>query len=249
MGNTVLNDGPDDDDDGDVGMDLDRPNTGRGRQAPADDTDDDDDDAGDDDGDDDRDAEPADKDKKPADDKKYSQGDIDKLQGSLTAARKDARTKIADLRKQLNDLKKAQKPAPDTDDAVAKAREEATEEAVRTFKPIAVRAAAKASFLEAKLLNPTEARVSRLVKQLDMDAIDVDPDDGLITGLDEQVEALVEEYPELFGVPKDDADDPPPAARKKIPRGDGSDRRTKQVDESKLTTGEKHERRLLGNRR
>lgn len=249
MGNTVLNDGLDDDDDGDVGIDLDRPNTGRGRQAPADDTDDDDDDAGDGDADDDSDAEPVDKDKKPAGDKKYSQDDIDKLQGSLTAARKDARTKIADLRKQLTDLKKAQKPAPDTDDAVAKAREEATDAAVRQFKPIAVRAAAKAAFLEAKLLNPTDARVSRLVKQLDMDAIDVDPEDGSIDGLDDQVAALVEEYPELFGGSKDDADDPPAPARKKIPRGDGADRRTKQVDESKLTTGEKHERRLQGIRR
>ena len=235
----VLDNGPDDDDD-DVGIDLDKPANTR-KTTSRDDSDEDDDE--DDDGDKGDDRKPADK--KPAG-KTYTQEDVDKLKTSLTAARAEARDKIRDLNKKVSDLRKAQKPPADGEDEVAKAREEAAAEVERRLKPVAVRAAAKAAFLAAHLQNATEARVGRLVRQLDMDAIEIDPDDGSITGLDEQVDALVEEYPELFTAAKGDDEEDEKPKPKRVPRGDAADRRPAKRDERKLTTGEKHAMRLQG---
>lgn len=225
-----------DDDDADDGIDLTGGNTG-GRK-PAADADDDDDDTGDVDADDDADAKPV------AAKKTYTQADVDKLTQSLVAARKEAREKQAALWKQLSELKAAQKPAVDVDDKVAAARAEAAEEAVKKFKPVAVRAAAKAAFLEANLQNPNDARVSRLVKNLDMDDIYIDEDTGAITGLDEQIGALVEEFAEMFT-------DPPateaPKPKPRITRADGSDR--KNEPPAPKSTGERIAQRILNQNR
>lgn len=242
----VLDNGPDDDDDDGVGMDLDRPSTGRARNQ-RDEPDDDDDDA-----DDDTDATDANKDSaakdKPKDEqpagKTYSQVDIDALKDTLRKEREAKR----DLSRQLREAKKAKEPAPDTEDAVAKARAEGQDE----MKMVAVAAKAEALLVKAKLQNPTDARVARLIKQINLDEIDVDPKSGAIDGLEDQVDALVEEYPELFAPPKKEAaDDDPPPAKKRIPRGDGSDRRPgRGQEERKLSTGERIERDLrLGVRR
>lgn len=223
--------GADDDDDAGDGLDLEGGKPAGKKPAADADLDDDDDDSADDDAADDTAAA-----KKPAG-QTYTEDDVAKLKASLTAARKESRDAKAALRKGLADAKTTQKAGSD-DDTVAAAKEEATAAAVAKFKPVAVRAAAKAAFLEANFQNPTDARVSRLVRNLDMDAIEID-EDGVISGLDEQVEALVEEFEEMFTVPAAKAEPVKP----KPPRGDTADKRTNPP--APKTTAERIAQRVL----
>jgi hypothetical protein len=62
-----------------------------------------------------------------------------------------------------------------------------------------VRSAARAAFIEAGLQGVTADRVAKLVRMLDLDALDVD-DAGEVTGLAEQVASVKADYPELFKV-------------------------------------------------
>jgi len=128
--------------------------------------------------------------------------EFEKVQRALAKANaeaKDWRTKHKTL---------ADQHSTDTEKA---AREQA-EAAERKFKPLAVRSAAKAAFLEAGLQGVTPERVAKLVRMLDLDSITVD-DDGDVRGLDEQVKAVKADYPELFAAPD-----------KRPPRVNASDR-------------------------
>ena len=80
----------------------------------------------------------------------------------------------------------------ETDKAIAKAKAEAAEEAEKTWKPRLVKAHALAAFAAAGCKSPE--RAARLV---DLDSITFD-DDGNPEGLDDQVEELKEDMPELF---------------------------------------------------
>lgn len=95
------------------------------------------------------------------------------------------------------------------EDADSKAQREAVEAAMAAVKPVAVRSAAKAAFLEA---GARSERFDRLFKMLDLDRIEVDGDD--VTGLDDQVDELKADVPELFTPPKG-AEEPKP---KQAPR-------------------------------
>jgi hypothetical protein len=111
-----------------------------------------------------------------------------------------------------------------------KAAREAAEAAEKRFKPVAVRSAAKAAFLEAGL-QPGKS-IAPLVRMLDLDALDVD-DDGDVIGLNEQVAAIKADYPELFT-----------PTEKKPPRLNGADK--PGSNGRTLTTGEKIAAQVLG---
>lgn len=99
-----------------------------------------------------------------------------------------------------------------TEDADGKAAREAAEAAEKRYKPVAVAAAARAAFLEAGLQGSTPERVAKLVRMLDLDALDIDAS-GDVTGLADQVAAVKKDYPELFT-----------PTEKRPPRVSGSDR-------------------------
>lgn len=110
-----------------------------------------------------------------------------------------------------------------SEDDAGKAVREAQEAAERKLKPIAVKAAAKAAFLEA---GAKPERVARLMALLKLDEITVD-DDGEVTGVDEQVAELKADVPELFGTldkqprtPRVSASDRPPANGRPQTTGD-----------------------------
>jgi hypothetical protein len=117
-----------------------------------------------------------------------SKEDYEKLQKALAKANAEAKTR----REQLQAAQRQ------TEDDAGKAVREAQEAAEKKLKPVAVRAAAKAALLEAGYQNPTPERLTRAVKQLDLDSIEID-DDGEVSGLAEQVAAVKADYPELFG--------------------------------------------------
>lgn len=119
-----------------------------------------------------------------------------------------------------------------SEDADGKAAREAADAAEKRFKPVAVRSAAKAAFLEAGLQGSTPERMARVVRMLDLDALDVD-DDGDVTGLTEQVKAIKADYPELFT-----------PTEKRPPRLNTGDR--PPSNGKPMTTGEKIAAQVLG---
>ena len=126
----------------------------------------------------------------------------EKTQKALAKANNEAKTR----REELSALRKQ------GEDASTTASREAAEAAEKKFKPIAVRSAAKSALLEAGLQGATPERVAKLVRMLDIDALDID-DDGEVTCLTEQVASVKKDYPELFT-----------AQEKKVTRLQGSDR-------------------------
>jgi hypothetical protein len=86
---------------------------------------------------------------------------------------------------------------------VAKVQREAEEAALAKAKPGLVRAAARDALRDAGILLPAgkdkaDAAFARAVRLLDLGEIDVDPEDGSVSGVDEQVKAVKRDYPELF---------------------------------------------------
>ncbi|HLU29973.1 MAG TPA: phage scaffolding protein [Glycomyces sp.] len=126
-----------------------------------------------------------------ADGTPYTKADIDGLQTALKAARKDAR----ELKAQLDELKAKGGDRP-LDEVVAEAESSATAK----WKPLMVRAAARAAFAEAGLALPEgrqEEAFQRAVRLLDEDALTIS-EDGLVEGLAEQVESIRKDFPDLF---------------------------------------------------
>ena len=81
--------------------------------------------------------------------------------------------------------------------AVDKAVKAATEAAEAKYRKVAVNAAAQSAFVKA---GAKAASVGKLVRLLDTDDVEIDAATGEVTaGLDEQIDGLKDEFPELFG--------------------------------------------------
>lgn len=122
----------------------------------------------------------------------------------------------------------------------------AAAEAEQRYKPLAVRSAARAAFLEVGLrLDPaapdrSAARLKSMIRMLDLDEIEID-DDGEVVGLDTQIAEIKDSYPELFGPLQVE----PPVAKRKVRRIDAAAIPDSGYEAS-LTTGEKIAQQVLG---
>ncbi|MCX5522205.1 phage scaffolding protein [Streptomyces bobili] len=150
------------------------------------------------------------------------------------AARKQEK---ADVQRQLNELRDKYK---EQETETEKAVREAEEKAEARYKPIAVRKAVRAALVEAGATAATEgdkakteARIARLMKLVDVGDLSID-DDGEVLGVDEQIDGLRADYPELFDAP----------ARKAKPRPTGAPRPA--AAEKPKSTAEIHANRILG---
>ena len=129
-----------------------------------------------------------------------------------------------------------------------KALREAREDGEKRYRTPLVRTAARSALVEAGALaflqeekdpdsqaarDKGESRLTRLLKLVDFDGLEVD-DDGSVTGLEAAVAELTRDYPELFAAP----------ARKPKVRPTGAPRPA-AVDKPK-STAEIHAARLLG---
>jgi hypothetical protein len=129
-----------------------------------------------------------------------------------------------------------------------KALREAREEGEKRYRQPLVRTAARSALVEAGALaflqdekepesdaarEKGESRLSRLLKLVDMDGLDVS-DDGSVSGLDAAIDDLRRDYPELFSAP----------ARKPKVRPTGAPRPA--APEKPKSTAEQHAARLLG---
>jgi len=127
-------------------------------------------------------------------------------------ALKRANATAAKFRTQLKNAKKATAGDPDED------RERAEERVAAQWKPRLVKSAARAALAEA---GAKKTAIARLSRSIDLDSVEVD-DDGEIEGLDDQIEELKDDLPELFK--DEDDDDAPPKRRRKLGRTDAGAR-------------------------
>lgn len=127
-----------------------------------------------------------------ADGKPYTQADIDALQTALRKSRKDARTA-------RRGGPAADKGKDDGEDP-EKARVDAESAAEAKWKPTVVRTAARAAFAEAGLVLPkgkADATMARALRLLDVDDLEIN-EDGDVEGLEEQIEEIKLDFPDLF---------------------------------------------------
>lgn len=156
--------------------------------APSDKTGDEDDED-DDDSSDENDSSGDDTDWKPP-----TKAEYEAQQEALRKANKQAR----DRRLRIKELERGEtddkgKPK-DSDKNAAAVRAEVEAEVVGAWKPLVVNTAARAALADAGLIGKPD----RLLKLLDLDDIDVDPETGDIDGLDEQIADLKKDYKSLF---------------------------------------------------
>lgn len=175
-----------------------------------------------------------------------TQADLERVTGALEKERgaaKAARQTVRELQAEVRALKKAAEPKSGDDEAVVKAVEAARAEEAAKFKPIVVTKAARAALLEAGLATDTPAeKVKKMMRLIDFDDIDFD-EDGEISGLEDQVEQIKTDFPELFRKPEPEPAPAPPAPKVRAPKVDAADR--KNVQPAPKSTGEMHAQRIL----
>lgn len=182
-------------------------------------------------------------------DAKYTKADIDRAVERRQAAlkeRNEARKEKARLAKELRELKKqnetdAEKAAREAEEAKLAAFEEASNK----YKPALVK-----NYIEKELVSAgvKPGKVARLVRLMDIEDISVDNDFNVV-GVEEQIDELKEEYPELFHVEKpkeEDEEEEKPKRRRRAPKADASD---KPAPKQEVTATEKLMSQLRSGRR
>lgn len=116
---------------------------------------------------------------------------LTKADADKAAALKRVNAESANRKRQLAELQQQH------EDDDTKAKREATEAALAKLKPVAIKASATAAFMRA---GADTEKAHKLVRLLDLTKIDLDGE--TVHGLDEQVEELREDWPELFAQPE-----------------------------------------------
>ena len=144
----------------------------------------------------------------------FTQADYDNLRQALSKARKDARTAA---RTAKGGSSTTDQPLNADGQDSAQAVADAVTAADAKYKPMVVRAHARAAFAEAGLVIPkdkADSALARAFRLLDLDDIDIDAD-GNVAGLEEQIADLRGDFPDLFT-----------ARNARPPKVDGANRET-----------------------
>jgi hypothetical protein len=228
--------GASDDDDDDPGIDLDGGND-------ADELDEDEDDpddepaAGGDEG------KPAPKPTAPAG---PTQADIDALKAAQAKRNREHREKLRALQAQLTEAKKASQKPGDGDDERTQAIADAVAAERQRWQRELVNERAEKELIKAGLYIPAGddgKRLRRLLRTIDYDSIEFE--DGKIYGIDEQVEDLKADYPELFRDPESENKNQEKAAPKiRAPKADPAGKNGQPP--APKTTGERYAAMIRG---
>jgi hypothetical protein len=224
----------DDDDDDDVGIDL----TGGADVEDDEERDDEQDPDTEDDG---PEVDAKAKTEKPAG-KTYTQADVNALLGARDKRLEDTRTQLRRLQARLAKAKVEKKPAEGADEAAAQAIEDAVTAERAKWQREIVHERAEKELIKAGLHIPEGddgKRLKRLLRTIDYDKVEFE--DGEIYGLDDQLDDLKNDYPELFRKPETEPADNKPRIR--APKGDAADK--KNAPQKPKTTGELYAQRIL----
>lgn len=124
---------------------------------------------------------------------------LKKADADKAAALKRVNAESANRKRQLAEIQQQH------EDDDTKAKREATEAALAKLKPVAIKATAMAAFMSA---GADEDKARKLLRLLDLDKVDIDGD--VVNGLDEQVEEIKADWPELFALPEPGKPEPKP---------------------------------------
>lgn len=144
--------------------------------------------------------------------------DLEKLQTELGRTRAALKKSNDEAKRHRLALKEREARDRETEGDHERAIREATEAVEKQWKPKLIKQTARAALIEAGAAGSPE----RLLKLLDMDALNVD-DDGDVVGLESEVDRLKDEFAELFARPEPvrpkarptGAPKPPPADKPK----------------------------------
>jgi hypothetical protein len=117
-------------------------------------------------------------------------------------ALKKANSEAKGFRTKLRNARKATAGESSSD------QQEATDKVIAQWKPRLVRSEARAQLASA---GAKKSALTRLARMIDIDEVEVD-DDGEVSGIDDLIEELKDDLPELF---RDEDDDDEPAPRRK----------------------------------
>lgn len=213
------------------GAPEDNEDTGIDDGGQDEDTDDEDTGTGDDSGDDSTDDEDTDDTGKASGNDTVSRAELNKA----IRERQRAKERLRKKEQELEELRKASEGAEE------KAAREAREEAVRTaeakLKPIAIRAA----LLEAGV---KPGKIKGATRLLELGEIDVD-EDGDVLGLEEQLEELREDWPELFAPAPSEKPEKP---RRRSPGSRSADGADKKPEKPKQRIEDRLVAQLRGGR-
>lgn len=145
-------------------------------------------------------------------------------------ARQAAKAKARELQKQLDEA--ARKNETESEAKLREAEEKVTKALTGKYLPALIKTGAEAALLAAQP-KKGKAGISRLIRLMDLDAIEVN-DDLELEGVEDEVTRLQEEFPELFGEEvkdeKEETDEKKPAATRRRPATsrtqDGADKKT-----------------------
>jgi hypothetical protein len=180
------------------------------------------------------------------DDKQPTKEEVARMQRALTKANAEAKKNRLRYKALLEKTTNGKSDAGDGKDDKNKDREidrervrnEVSEAEESKWKKRVVRQAAKAALLEAGL----QGDPTKLARLVDEDDVEVDDDGEIADGLEEQIDSIKEDYPDLF----EDKNAPPPKSTRRA-RIDGGDRGRPPA--RKLSSAEKIQQQALRTQR
>lgn len=186
-------------------------------------------------------------DAKKEDPKKSAQEqEIERLKQRLAKTRRES----AARRKKLEEMNRnsdaeVKKDGDDKEGAVREAKQAGYSEAEEKYKGMLHAVAGRVALMEAGV---KPAKAKRALKLIDFDDVEID-DDGELSGIEDAIEDLKEEWPELFVVEREEDEDVAPVkTRVKSNHVNGADRKPKGIKKPKTAT-ELAVERLTGSRR
>lgn len=179
-------------------------------------------------------------------DAKYTKADIDRAVERRQEAlkeRNELRKEKAALAKELREFKKkSESDAERAEREAAESRQAAFEEASNKYKPAIVK---KHIETELMVAGVKSSKLARLVRLMDLDDVKVD-DNFNVSGVEDQIEILREEFPELFQTDKESVEEEEQKPkRKRAPRADGSE---KPAPKTEMSSTDKLMAQLRGRR-
>lgn len=152
------------------------------------------------------------------------------------AQQKAAETAVEEVEAEAQD-KGTEPTAAQLKRAIDKAKKDAAAEAEAKYRPVAIHAAAESAFVTA---GAKSAGVAKLVRLLDTEDIEIDMATGkVVAGLDEQIDTLKDEFPELFSPAE-----PAKAKRPAVKRAAAAPRQ--EAEPQALSSAEKMAASILG---
>lgn len=138
--------------------------------------------------------------------------------------RQDFKKRLREAERNLEEMRKANET--EAERARREAAEAAVAETERRLKPLLIKSSVEKKLMENHV---SSTQLPKVIRLLDLNDVDID-EDGSIMGVDEQLDSLMEEFPEVF----QKKDPSPPNSKKKVvpPKVDGADKKAPEKKKS-----------------